>query len=101
MPLIPTVQEAFDYIGSSRMVFEMDKNRFPYDREGPGPSKVGLHNLNVRNVVYDIIVPKVYSHQTKTIFSIMFALYRYHSKNECCTYGFMKKIRVTLPKPLA
>ena len=44
------MQEAFDYIGSSRMVYEMKKNRFPYNidpEEKEGPAKVGLKNLDV------------------------------------------------------
>ena len=44
------MQEAFDYIGSSRMVYEMQNKRFPYDidpEKKHGPSKVGLDNLDV------------------------------------------------------
>ena len=44
------MQEAFDYIGSSRMVYEMLNNRFPYNidpKKESGPSKVVLDNLDV------------------------------------------------------
>ncbi len=42
------LQEAFDYIGSSRVVYDMEKNVYPYNSKGePGLSTIHLHHLNV------------------------------------------------------
>ncbi len=41
-------QEAFDYIGSSRMVYDMERNKFPYDPEPMvGPSNIHLQHIEV------------------------------------------------------
>ncbi len=47
-PVVFGHQEAFDYIGSSRVVYEMQQGRFPYIPDGgQGPAEVALRQIRV------------------------------------------------------
>ena len=47
---MPWQQEAYDYIGSSRMVYNMQQGKFPNDPKSFGSSDIRLQNIGLNHI---------------------------------------------------